>query len=150
MLNEKHTILAVDDEPANLRMIERCLRRYYRVLTAPSGEAALEVLKKETVSLVITDQRMPGLSGTEMLRKGRLINPDMVCMVLTANADTDTFIDAVKNSGAIRVLSKPWEPARLIEHVRAALEKYDILRENKKAISQMKLASENLDRISRR
>lgn len=78
MLTEVHTILAVDDEPANLRLIERTLRKDFKVVTAASGEAALAILKQVKVSLIITDQRMPGISGTELLRKGRAINPDMV------------------------------------------------------------------------
>ncbi|HEV8487181.1 MAG TPA: response regulator, partial [Blastocatellia bacterium] len=56
----QHTILAVDDEPANLRMVERLLRKDHRVLTAGGGEEALEILKREQVSLIVTDQRMPG------------------------------------------------------------------------------------------
>jgi DNA-binding NtrC family response regulator len=150
MLNHNHTILAVDDEPANLRMLERLLRRDFKVVTAASGEAALAIIKQVKISLVITDQRMPGISGTELLRKAREINPDLVCMVVTANADTDTFIDAIKNSGAIRVISKPWDPDKLLQQVHAALEKYEILADNKQAIKQMKLTSEGLDRIVRR
>lgn len=150
MLTQNHTILAVDDEPANLRMLERLLRRDFKVVTAAGGEAALAVVEQVKVSLIITDQRMPGMSGTEFLRKARAINPDVVCMVVTANADTDTFVDAIKNSGAIRVISKPWDPDKLLHQINSALEKYEILADNKQAIKQMKLTSEGLDRIVRR
>jgi DNA-binding NtrC family response regulator len=150
MLKQTHTILAVDDEPANLRLLQRLLRRDFKVITATGGEAALAIIKQVKISLIITDQRMPGMTGTELLRKGRAINPDMICMVVTANSDTDTFVDAIKNSGAIRVISKPWDPDALLQQINTALEKYELLADNKQAISRLKLTTEGLDRIVRR
>ncbi len=144
MLKHEHTILAVDDEPANLRLLERLLRRNYKVVTATNGEEALGILRRSKVSLIITDQRMPGMSGTELLRKSRTLDPDMVRMVVTANNDADTFIDAIKNSGAIRVINKPWDPDKVLELVGSALEKYEVLVGNKQAISQLKQANANL------
>src|SRR6185369_9049985 len=96
----RHTILAVDDEPINLRMLERLLRDHYRVITASSGEEALEKLKQEEVSLILTDQRMPTMLGTDFLRFTRQTHPDVVRMVVTATNDMETFIDAIKNAGA--------------------------------------------------
>ena len=150
MLKQQHTILAVDDEPANLRLLERLLRRDHRVLTATNGEDALGILRHEKVSLIITDQRMPGMSGTELLRKSRTLDPDMVRMVVTANNDADTFIDAIKNSGAVRVINKPWDPDKVLELVRLALEKYEVLAGNKQAISQLKQANADLGRAVKR
>lgn len=145
-----HTILVVDDEPANLRMLERLLRRQFQVITAPDGETALEMLKREKVSLILTDQRMPGMSGTELLSKSRMINPDIIRMVVTANNDTDTFIDAITNAGAIRVIAKPWDPDKVMADVSAAIEKYDLILRNKQAMSQLKQANEELNRLVKR
>src|SRR6185295_17374266 len=75
MLKQTHTILVVDDEPSSLLLLERVLRPLYKVITAGSGEVALEVLKTEEISLLITDQRMPGISGTELLRESQLLRP---------------------------------------------------------------------------
>lgn len=150
MLNQAHTILAVDDEPINLRMLERLLRRHYRVLTANNAQEALEILDREQVSLILTDQRMPGMQGTELLRKSRALNPDMVRMVVTATNDSDTFIDAIKNSGAIRVISKPWDPDKILQVVKDALARYERLLENKEAISRLRQANEDLNKIVRR
>src|SRR5437868_13949676 len=108
----KHTILAVDDEPANVRMLERLFHKDFRVLTAASGEEALEILNRETVTLIITDQRMPGMSGTELLRKSRSPHPEMVKIILTANTDIDTLIDAINITGAHRFMNKPWDPEK--------------------------------------
>jgi response regulator RpfG family c-di-GMP phosphodiesterase len=126
-LKNDHTILAVDDEPINLRMLERLLRKHFRVLTATSPEEALRLLERENVSLLLTDQRMPGMLGTELLRKSRVLQPDMVRMVVTATNDSETFIDAIKNSGAVRVISKPWDPDKVLQAIRDALLKYESL-----------------------
>jgi len=150
MLQQQHTILAVDDEPANLRLLERLLRHDYRVVTATNGDEALAVLRREKVSLIITDQRMPGMTGTELLRKSRTLDPDMVRMVVTANTDADTFIDAIKNSGAIRVINKPWDPDKVLDLVRNALEKYEVLVCNKQAINQLKQTNADLGRAIKR
>ena len=147
---QKHTILAVDDEPINLRMLDRLLRKHYRVLTATSGEEALRILNREPVSLIMTDQRMPGMLGTELLRKSRASNPDMVRIVVTATNDSDTFIDAIKNSGAIRVISKPWDPDKILQIVQEALAKYERRLENKEALSRLRQANEDLNKIVRR
>lgn len=150
MLKESHTILVVDDEPAIVRMLERLLRREFRVLTASSGKEALEILRREKVSMIITDQRMPGMTGTELLRESRAIDPDIVRIVITANNDADTFIAATKDSGAIKVIGKPWDPDKVLETVRAALEKYELFMENKRAINEMKQVTRDLSKFLKR
>jgi DNA-binding NtrC family response regulator len=97
--------------------------------------------------MLITDQRMPGMSGTELLRKSHTIDPDIVCMLITSENDAGTFIDALMHSGAIRVINKPWKPDQLLEVIEAALEKQETLSEAKKAMNQLKRASESLDRV---
>ena len=142
-----HTILAVDDEPSNLRMLERLLRRHYRVLTANSGEEALLIMQREKVSLIMTDQRMPGMLGTELLRKCQTMSPETVSMVITATSDMNTFIDAIRRSGASRVISKPWDPDELLRMVQDALGKYERGLENQRTMSMLKQVSENVKQI---
>lgn len=149
MLNLSHTVLAVDDEPINLRMLERLLRKHFRVLTATSAEDALQILQREQISLILTDQRMPGMQGTELLRKSRALNPDMVRMLVTATNDSDTFIDAIRNSGAIRVISKPWDPDKVMQAVFDALARYESLLETNEAMSRLKQANEDLNKMVR-
>src|SRR5258706_12785642 len=150
MMTQAHTILAVDDEPINLRMLEPLLRKHFRVLTAGSAEEALQMLEREKVSLILTDQRMPGMQGTELLRKSQTLHPDMVRMVITATNDSETFIDAIKNSGAIRVISKPWDPDKVLQAIIDALARYERLLENKEAINRLKQANEDLNKMVRR
>jgi response regulator RpfG family c-di-GMP phosphodiesterase len=147
---QRHTILAVDDEPINLRMLERLLRQQYRVITATSAEDALEILKREEVSLILTDQRMPGMQGTDFLRKTKETNPDVVRMVVTATNDMETFIDAIKNAGAIRVIGKPWDPDKIRQMIDDAIAKYEELLGTREAISRLKQANQDLNKVMRR
>jgi len=136
MLTQKHTILVVDDEPASLRMFARLLRQHYKVICAASGQEALDVLKREKVSLLISDHRMPGMTGVELLRKSISIDPDMIRIIITGDNGTDTFISALKHGGATRVIKKPWDPDDLLQIIKSALEKHEIMLSNKQAIDQ--------------
>ncbi|HVG19657.1 MAG TPA: response regulator [Blastocatellia bacterium] len=149
MLNQPHTILVVDDEPANLRMFTRLLRQQFRVICATSGDEALRILKSEKVSLLIADQHMPGMTGDKLLRESMSINMDIVRMIITGDTGTDTFINAIKKGGAVRVIQKPWDPDSLLQIIVAALEKHEIVLTNKKAIDRLKEANDLLSRVSR-
>jgi DNA-binding NtrC family response regulator len=150
MLNQDHTILAVDDEPINLKLIERLLRRHFSVLTAKSGEEALQIVRREEIALIISDQRMPGMLGTELLRKCQSINPEMVRILVTANNDLNTFIDAIRNSGAARVINKPWDPPDMLNTVQDAIAKYERALENKRTMTKLRQVSESLEQITKR
>jgi DNA-binding NtrC family response regulator len=150
VLNQSHTILAVDDEPINLRLMERLLRRHFTVLTANNGEEALDIVQREDISLIITDQRMPGMQGTELLRKCMILKPGMVSLVVTANNDTDTSIEAITKSGAMRVINKPWNPDHILKTIQDALAVYERGQKNRKMISQLKHVNENLEQLAKR
>lgn len=150
MTQQPHTILIVDDEPANLRMLERLLRPAFKVLKAASGPEALAILKSEKVSMLITDQRMPGMTGTELLRESIAINPDTVRIMITGDSANSTFIEAIKNGGAIRVVHKPWDPDALMQIIVNSLEKYDVVLATKQALSRLKQANERLKKVTER
>lgn len=120
-----YAILAVDDEPANLRMLERLFHREYRVLTATNGEEALAVLQKEHVSLIITDQRMPGMSGTELLRESMHSSPNSIKIILTGCADVATLTEAINTTRVYKFVSKPWDPIVLRQTVRDAFGEHE-------------------------
>ena len=130
----RHTILAVDDEPANLRMLERLLRKEYSVLTATSGPEALDLLSREPVSLIITDQRMPGMTGTELLSHSIRTNPDAVKIILTGYTDVDALIEAINCARVYKYVSKPWDPITLQETIRQALTDQERSLEQKKLL----------------
>src|ERR687890_2640197 len=112
-------IVAVDDEPAVLAAVARDLRRgfgeHYRILRATSGAEALDLLKElrargDQVALLIADQRMPGMAGTEYLIEARKLVPDARRVLLTAYADTEAAIQAINEVDLDYYLLKPWDP----------------------------------------
>jgi thioredoxin reductase (NADPH) len=116
---KKPIILAVDDDPAVLGAVERDLQRHYRadyrILTAGSGAEGLETAKvlaarNTPVALFLVDQRMPGLSGIELLAEARTLHPDARRVLLTAYADTDVAIAGINEIGLDHYLMKPWDP----------------------------------------
>ena len=104
-------ILIVDDEPQNLIVLRNFLEGGYRVFEAQSGKQALEVAKSAELDVVITDQRMPEMSGVELLEKLREFKPDVAGIVLTGFTDPPALISAINRARVFRFLKKPWAPA---------------------------------------
>lgn len=132
-----YTILAVDDEPANLRMLERLFRKEHRVLTANSGEEALALLQKEQVSLIITDQRMPGMSGTDLLRESMRSSPDSIKIILTGYTDVEALTEAINTSRVYKFVSKPWDPIALKQTVQDAFCQHGMLVRHKQLVDDV-------------
>ncbi len=124
----QYKILIVDDEPANLRTLARLFRDTYEVLTAESGDDALALLDKHDVALLITDQRMPGMTGIELLKKTVPLRPRMVRIILTGYTDVDALVEAINCGQVYRYVAKPWDNEELRLTVRRALEHYETSR----------------------
>jgi len=135
-----HKILVVDDEPANLRSLARLFREEYEVLTAESGQQALELLGLHDVALLITDQRMPGMEGIELLKRTVPIRPRMVRMILTGYTDVDALVEAINCGQVYRYVTKPWNNEDLRMTVKRALEHFET---NKKSY-ELALSNERL------
>jgi response regulator RpfG family c-di-GMP phosphodiesterase len=118
------TILLVDDEPDILESLAALLERAQqgiRVRTASSGAAALDVLRSETVDLILTDDKMPGMNGLEFLEEAAHIAPGTPRILITAFPDLDVAIRAINEAGIENFVTKPFESAVVLEHVRVAL-----------------------------
>ncbi|HEY8123744.1 MAG TPA: sigma-54 dependent transcriptional regulator [Myxococcota bacterium] len=139
-----YTILVVDDEPAILESVELTLGDDYRVLSALSARAGIEVLEREEVSLVIADQVMPGVSGAEFLERAVEIQPRAVRIMLTGYADVNAIIRAINDGKIYRYIQKPWEPDQLRLDVRRALEAYQLTAQNAQLASALAIANEKL------
>ena len=120
-----YKILIVDDEPANLRLLERLFRRDYQVITAASGHEALELLDQHDVALLITDQRMPGMTGIELLKSTVALRPHMVRMILTGYTDVSALVEAINCGHVYKYVTKPWSNDDLRLTVERALEHYE-------------------------
>ena len=135
-----YKIMIVDDEPANLRALERLFRDTYEVITVESGAAALELLRQHDIALLITDQRMPGMTGIELLRNTVALRPRMVRIILTGYTDVDALVEAINGGQVYRYVTKPWSNEELRVTVKRALEHYET---NKKR-HDLQLANERL------
>ncbi|MDP3814765.1 EAL domain-containing protein [Pseudomonas sp.] len=122
---EERTVLVIDDEPGVQNALIRALRPDgYRVLTAAGAEEALELLALHRVQVVICDQRLPGMSGTELLDRVKSLHPDTIRMVLSGYTDLNVVIEAVNRGAIFKFLTKPWEDELLREHIRDAFLRY--------------------------
>ena len=120
-----YKILIVDDEPANLRTLARLFRDQYQVMTAGSGAEALQLLGQHDVALLITDQRMPGMTGIELLKNTVLLRPRMVRMILTGYTDVEALVEAINCGEVYRYVTKPWNNDELRLTVKRALEHFE-------------------------
>jgi len=123
-----YKIMIVDDEPANLRVLERLFRPDYQVVTAPSGAEALALLEQHDVALLISDQRMPAMTGIELMMKTVAIRPQMVKILLTGYTDVGALIEALNSGLVYRYLTKPWNNDDLKLTVSRALEHYEMMK----------------------
>jgi len=145
----KFKILIVDDETANLQKLRRTFAGTYDVLEATNGQEALEILEKNQVAAIITDQKMPSMSGVELLARSLEISPDSVRIILTGYTEVDDLMDAINQGQVHRYITKPWEPISLREAVRQELESWELRRENERLSGELEkindaLARENL------
>jgi diguanylate cyclase (GGDEF)-like protein len=124
-------ILFVDDEPGVLELLRRTFpaKDGYEALTAPDGAAALAILRSRTVDLLVTDQRMPGMTGIELVEAARAIDPELCAILLTAFTDPRDLVDAINRGRVWRYLVKPWERADLRQTVARALDQVELKRE---------------------
>jgi DNA-binding NtrC family response regulator len=124
----KYKIMVVDDEPANLRTLMRMFRESYEVLTAESGADALALLEQHNVALLISDQRMPQMSGIELMKQTVALRPQMARILLTGYTDVEALIEAINSGLVYRYVTKPWNNDDLKLTVSRALENYEVVK----------------------
>ncbi|MFP6656213.1 MAG: sigma-54 dependent transcriptional regulator [Myxococcota bacterium] len=140
----RYGILVVDDESAILESLSYTLGAEYQIFTATSGEEGLEILDREEIALVISDQVKPGMSGVEFFEKVIERNPRAIRMMLTGYADMPSLIHAINEGRIYRYLPKPWEPDDLRINVRRALEVYELSSENTQLADALAEANQRL------
>jgi class 3 adenylate cyclase len=137
------TVLLVDDEPRVLDSLEALLAMEYRVLRAERGEDALRILESEPVAAVISDQRMPAMTGTELLARAREVAPDTARILLTAFTDADALMASINAAAIYHFILKPWDPTELAHTVGRGVERYRLAREREQLLRD--LAAKNTD-----
>ena len=127
MTKNKHCLLIVDDEPNVCDSVHDLLRREYRVLKAHSAQEGYRLMQEEEVHIVMSDQRMPQITGVELLTRLKSRYPQAVRMLFTGFADLESVIAAINQGHVFQFIRKPWQPEELLEAVRQAAAEYDRL-----------------------
>ena len=128
LVSDKIKVLYVDDEENNLISFKATFRLKFHVMTALSGDEALQILETKDVDIIITDQRMPNMTGIEFLEKVLVKYPEPMRLLLTGYADMNAVIEAVNKGKIYYYLSKPWNEAEIQKTIEKA---YEIYLENK-------------------
>ena len=141
-----HSILIIDDEADDLKALERTLTTVAQVHSAASGKEGLEILKKETVSLIICDQRMPEMTGIEFFKAIKDSHPHIIRIILTGYTDAQDLIEAINEVGLYRYITKPWDNQELKLVIQRALEHFEATTHNKKLLEELKNVNEGLEK----
>ncbi|HZK82115.1 MAG TPA: hybrid sensor histidine kinase/response regulator [Humisphaera sp.] len=144
----RHTILVVDDEPDVVKSVQDLLRLEYKVLGATRARQAMEIMATEEVHVVMTDQRMPEITGVEFLRQIRGDYPEAIRLLFTGYADIRAVIDAINQGNVYRYITKPWDPEELETVIRQAVERYDLLVERRKLMENLQVSNDELARTN--
>lgn len=146
---KKARMLVVDDEPDNLDLLYRTFRRDFNVLRAESGKEALELLEAHgEVAVIISDQRMPEMKGTEFLSKTVPQFPDTVRIILTGFTDVEDLVDAINAGQVYRYITKPWDPEELKHVVQRAAETYELLKQRTEELQRAEAQAELITAIA--
>jgi len=133
------TILIVDDDRSNRESLEKIFQKDgFRALTCEAGPAALDILRKQSVDVVVTDLMMPGMSGVDLIKALKTITPEVEIVLVTAYGTVETAVDAMR-SGAYDVVEKPLKRAHIVKTVRKALEKRSLVVENRTLRQQIRV-----------
>lgn len=138
-------MLYVDDEPNNLIVFRNAFFRHFRVITSSAPADALHTLKSEEVHVIISDQRMPDMTGIDFLSAAKEISPDSIKMILTAYSDMDVILKAVNEVGIYQFILKPWDTSHLLLTINNALQKYELSAQNKLLIADLEQAKAHLE-----
>jgi len=141
-----HTVLVVDDEPASVRAVRRALADAYPVIGVSAASEGLALLAREPIALVIADQRMPEMTGTELFARIADNHPDVVRILLTGYTGIETLVDAINAGHVYYYLTKPWEPSELRLVVRRGLERHAAEAERRRLLHEVEQACRRAER----
>lgn len=147
MSNSHATVLVVDDEVRSIEAIQRILSDEFEVIGARNAKEAEEVLEGELVQVILCDQRMPGESGVDFLKRVRELWPDTIRIIISGYTDSDDIIEGVNNAGIFQYITKPWSPEKLIDCVRESANLWRLQHEAGDVRVEVKPAAEMLQKV---
>ncbi|HLJ92499.1 MAG TPA: diguanylate cyclase [Gemmataceae bacterium] len=142
----KCSLLVVDDEPYILATLSGFLRKEFEVLTADSGEAAQRIFAQRPIDLILADQKMPRMSGVELLEWVREQFPKTVRLLMTGYADLDDAVEAINRGKVYRYLFKPWRADELVQILREAARTFQLERQNERLLEELRQLNLDLEK----
>ena len=143
--NKKINILYIDDEIENLSGFKASFRRFYNIYTAESAEEGMEFLKNNEIEIILTDQRMPGITGIEFLQSIIETYPDPIRILVTGYSDIEAVINAVNKGRIYKYVSKPWNTDELRDTIEKAYEIYSLRKENEQLTNDLKRVNKQME-----
>lgn len=145
---DQYTVLFVDDEPHIISALVRVFRSApIKTLTAPNAEAALQIVRAQSIAVVVADNLMPGMTGVELVRKIKDCSPDTIRILLSGHSDLDAVLHALNDGEVFRFLLKPWAENELRATVNLALAHYHLTARNRDLMAQVKTMSSLIERL---
>ena len=145
-----YKLLIVDDELANLQKLKRTFVEEFQVYEARDARQALILVNENTFAAVVTDQKMPGMTGVELLRELLKVSPETARIILTGYTDVEDLIEAINQGHVDRYITKPWEPDALKQVVRQEVERWELQRENVRLSRELERANDRLSTENRK
>ena len=146
MADSRPTVLLVDDEPLSLETMARILDEQFDIRTAETAAQAEQILADDWVQVVVSDQRMPGTTGVELLAAVRERWPDLVRIIISGYTDAEDIIDGINRAGIYQYITKPWHPDNLLLTVGNACRLYQLQRENERLSLETRMTAASLER----
>lgn len=146
MEKKDFNILYVDDEEQNLISFKATFRRDYNIFTAISGQEGMEIMHNHPINIVITDQRMPGMTGIQFLEKILPVYPDAIRMILTGFSDVEAIIEAINTGRVYRYITKPWDEQELRMTIENARQIFTLKKRNRDLLTQLQLKLEEQEK----
>ena len=141
-------VLYIDDEANNLNSFKAAFRREFNIYTASSAREGRKILDAYEIGVIITDQRMPGMTGIEFLESIIPVYPDTIRILLTGFSDINAVMDAINRGQVYKYLVKPWQNDELKMYIENSLEIYNLRKENKELARKLQLATLELERVN--
>lgn len=148
-MDKKFNILYVDDERGNLNAFKNTFRRDYRILIAETPAEGLDILEKEEIDLILSDQRMPEMTGVEFLRRTKKKHPNPNRILVTAYSDFEAIQNAINEANIFKFVKKPWDSNTFKATIDHALEAYDLKRKNRELTTQLSTKNKKLEQANK-
>ncbi len=145
IINKNYNLLVVDDELEVTKALARQFRKKYNIFTATNAMQAIDVMESQHIQVVLSDQRMPGLTGIDFFSKIKDKYPDALKLIITGYSDIEAVIGAINEGQVFRYITKPWNPVELESTIKEAFEKYELITKNRKLMLTLREANQSLE-----